>query len=70
MTYATRLNDGVPPRYDSLVDLRRRQGAEAQLQLCRKAFENLDRQGIRYARDAESRLRAQDDGREAFMIPA
>ena len=43
---------------------------EAQLQLCRKAFENLDVDGDDYITTRDLKIAFARDGREAFMIPA
>ncbi len=43
---------------------------EAQLQLCRKAFENLDVDGDDYITPRDLKVAFARDGREAFMIPA
>ena len=43
---------------------------EAQLQLCRKAFENLDVDGDDYITSRDLKIAFARDGREAFMIPA
>ena len=57
--------------YDSLVDLRTGDKVrEAQLQLCRKAFENLDIDGDDYITTRDLKIAFARDGREAFMIPA
>ena len=56
---------------DSLVDFHTGDKVrEAQLQLCRKAFENLDVDGDDYITAKDLKIAFARDGREAFMIPA